>query len=227
MAASMAAALCLFTPAQAQFGRWGNGWGDNYGTSMPPRQMRDPREGRVEVSRFVTAGAANGSLGHGDIDVTSQAGDGPWLDQSDRAAYEAAVVDALIGAGYDTRHASDAQGQMATLRISRQVLVPAEEKRNPVSGSAAMSVGTRGSAYGLALNVDMTKPKSALISTRLDTRITDKASGKVLWEGYATIATREGADDWTESKIAGKLAAALFDNFPMSATTVPEGAPQS
>jgi hypothetical protein len=77
-----------------------------------------------------------------------------------------------------------------------------------------VEVGTRGSAYGLGINVDLTKPRSALVSTRLDARIVDKASGKVLWEGYATIATRDGDDDWGDTRIATKLATALFDNFP-------------
>jgi hypothetical protein len=77
-----------------------------------------------------------------------------------------------------------------------------------------MGISNRGSAYGLAVNVDLTKPRTALIGTRLDTRIVDKTSGKVLWEGYATIATREGDDKWPDYRIAGKLASALFDGFP-------------
>lgn len=187
--------------------------------------VRDPREGRVEVSRFVAAGPAVEKLGHGPVTVESESGDGPWVDTSQRNAYEAAIVDALVGAGYDTRHPGDAQAQIAKLRITRQVLVPAEDKKSPVSGSAAVSVGTRGSAYGLAVNVDMTKPRSALVSTRLDARIVDKTSGQVLWEAYATIATYEGDDKWSDGMIATKLARALFDNFPKADTIVPVGQP--
>ncbi|WP_260929042.1 DUF4136 domain-containing protein [Novosphingobium sp. 9] len=75
-----------------------------------------------------------------------------------------------------------------------------------------------GSAYGLAINVDLSKPRSALVSTRLDVRILDKATGKPLWEGYATIATRDGDDGWTETKIANRLSEALFDDFPKADT---------
>ncbi|MCT2401664.1 DUF4136 domain-containing protein [Novosphingobium mangrovi (ex Huang et al. 2023)] len=227
-AAGMAVMLIASVPAQAQHSPWGPSWGspgwsNPAGSRLPDRRYRDQREGRVEVSRFVVAGPAAEALGHGPVTVESESGDGPWFAETQRAAYEAAIVDALVGAGYDTQHPSDVQAQVARLRISRHVLVPAEEKKSPVSGSAAVSVGTHGSAYGLAVNVDMTKPRAALVSTRLDARIADKATGKVLWEGYATIATREGDDDWSESRIAGKLASALFDNFPQGEEIEPLG----
>lgn len=110
-------------------------------------------------------------------------------------------------------HADPAGGQLAEVRVSREVLVPAEIKRSPVSGTAAVEVGTRGSAYGLGVNVDMTKPRTALLSTRLDARIKDRVSGKVLWEGRAQIATRDGDDKWNDGAIANRLAEALFDDF--------------
>ncbi|TCM19921.1 hypothetical protein EDF56_103567 [Novosphingobium sp. PhB165] len=200
-------------------GGYGSGWGDPLmggpvGSPINNRNSRDPREGRVEVSRFAAQGPEAGELGHGPVTVSSESGDGPWVAGPERARYEAAIIDALVGAGYDTQTKADTGGQDVQLKITRQVLTPAEEKRSPVSGTAAMGVSNRGSAYGLAVNVDLSKPRSALISTRLDTRIVDKASGKVLWEGYATIATREGDNNWPDDRIAGKLASALFDGFP-------------
>lgn len=179
------------------------------------RSSRDSREGQVEVSRFVsTDPAAAAELGKGPVSVESESGQGSWVDAGTRRTFEAAIVDALVGAGYDTLHPDVPQPQTATLRISRQVLAPAEEKRSPVSGTAAMEVGTYGQSYGLGINVDLTKPRTALLSTRLDARIVEKESGKVLWEGYATIATREGDDKWNDTMIATKLAGALFDEFP-------------
>jgi len=219
--AAILLALLSAASVQAYPGGWGPAWGRRGGggwndSIIPPnaRHSRDPREGQVDVSRFVVKGPQAEQLGHGPVGVTSEAGDGPWVEPGLRRTFEAAIVDALVGAGYDTRHPEGPQPQMATLRISRQVLTPAEEKRSPVSGTAAMEVGTRGSAYGLGINVDLTKPRTALVSTRLDARIVDKASGAVLWEGYATIATREGDSKWTDGNIATKLATALFDEFP-------------
>lgn len=225
MAAMLLSPAFASLPAFAQPMGWGPGWGrsawddplDRYPERIPSRgasHSRDSREGEVEVSRFVAEGDAAAALGHGPVTVESESGDGPRFDSGKRATYEAAIENALVGAGYDTLHSGATPGQVAKLRITRQVLVPAEEKRSPVSGTAAMGVSNRGSAYGLGINIDLTKPRAALMSTRLDTRILDGASGKVLWEGYATIATREGDGDWSDDRIASKLATALFDNFP-------------
>lgn len=218
MAATLFFPALAPTLANAQPMGWGPGWGrpgpyDAFPDRTPAR-TGDAREGRVEVSRFVVAGDAALALGHGPVTVKSESGDGPWVETEKRTIYEAAIENALVGAGYDTLHSAGKDGQVAQLRLTRQVLVPAEEKRSPVSGTAAMEVGSRGSAYGLGINVDLTKPRAALVSTRLDTRIVDAASGKVLWEGYATIATREGDNGWSDDRIASKLATALFDNFP-------------
>lgn len=244
-ATSAVAVLCLAcapTLTLARPGVWGGagwdrgydrGYGGGYGGSLLDSRARssrgDPREGRVQVSRFVAPDASADLLGHGAVTVASFAtptspggsfGDGPALDgtqdylaQAARAPFEAAVVDRLVAVGYDTIHADPVGGQVAEVRVSREVLVPAEIKRSPVSGTAAMEVGTRGSAYGLGVNVDMTKPRRALLSTRLDARIKDRVSGKILWEGHSQIATRDGDDKWTDGAIASRLAEALFDDF--------------
>jgi hypothetical protein len=247
LAVAVAALIVSGAPVSvsARPGDWGGpgwggpGWGGGYagsGDSLTDRQGHtirrgDPREGRVQVTRFVASDVPTGELGHGAVTVTSlappqrpdlpgDAGDGPSLDgaqdylaQSARAPFEAAVVDRLVVVGYDTLHPDPTGGQLAEVRVSREVLVPAEVKRSPVRGTAAMEVGTRGSAYGLGVNVDMTRPRTALVSTRLDTRIKDRATGKVLWEGHSQIATRDGDDKWNDGAIAARLAEALFDDF--------------
>jgi len=229
LTAALITALAAIPAAQAQpmgwgggdGGGWGPGWGSGWGepgwpaSSRSAPRSRDPREGQVNVSRFVIDSPA-AALGHGPVTVASESDpDGTgWLAPNLRAAYEAAVIDSLVGAGYDTLHAEPEHAQHVTLAIARRVLVPAEDKRSPVSGSAAMAMGTHGSAYGLAVNVDLSKPRPALVSTRLDMRILDHAGGTVLWEGHATIATRDGDDDWSEDRIAHSLAAALLDRFP-------------
>jgi hypothetical protein len=77
-----------------------------------------------------------------------------------------------------------------------------------------VGVSNRGSYQALAIGVDLSKPRKALLSTRLEARIRDRASGAVLWEGRADIATRAGDPKWTDQAIATKLAAALFSGFP-------------
>ena len=91
---------------------------------------------------------------------------------------------------------------------------PEEPPHGPVSGDVAVGIGNRGSAMGVGLNVDFSKPLKALIATRLDARIRDKATNELLWEGHAEVVTRDGDKHWTSQAIAGRLAAALFKDFP-------------
>jgi len=218
--AMLVAALAATAPATAQPG-WGRpGWGASpYGgwgaSRMQPRSdVRDSREERVDAAHFV-ADDAGDALGQGPIAVVAAPEDGGTVQTpGDRAYYEAAVIDQLVKAGYDTRTPDPEGGQVAELRIVRETLVPQEEKRKPVSGEAMVGVSNRGTMTGMAIAVDLSKPKKALVSTRLEARLRDRATGKALWEGRAEIATREGDSKWTDQAIAGRLAAALFANFP-------------
>ena len=217
------ATICLTASnaALARPGRWdgpmgGSDWSGAYqnrsaASSLEARHRSN--EGRIEVSRFVAEGKAD-ELGHGPIAVSSNSAGGEFTDSSERAPFEAAVIDQLVHAGYDTTRPDPQAGQLAELHVTHTEIEPAERRRSPVSGEAALEVGTRGTAYGLALNVDLTKPLPPLVSTRLEARIRDKATGQVLWEGRADVATREGDEHWTSQEVADKLAEALFDNFP-------------
>ncbi len=197
---------------------WGSsGWGgSNWGSPRLGDQRvnsgHDSREGKVDADSFVAADAGE-TLGHGAITIATLPGS--TAGAGDGAAYEAALVDQLVKAGYDTTGADTAAGaQRAEIRIVRDVLVPQERKRKPVSGEMTVGTGTHGSMMGMAVAVDLSKPRKALLSTRLEARIVDQASGKPLWEGRATIATREGDARWDEQAIAVRLAAALFERFP-------------
>ena len=172
----------------------------------------DPRDGALNVATYVASKEDADALGHGGIAVAQSPGTmGPGLES---ATYEAAIVDQLAKAGYDTNSASSAQGQVAELVITHDVVQPEELPHSPVSGDMAVEIGNRGSAVGMGLNVDFSKPLKALIATRLDARIRDKATNALLWEGHAEIITREGDSHWTSQAIADRLAAALFRNFP-------------
>ena len=202
-------------PALARPGGWGGpGWDGPSPSRDRPAERDRSREGRIEVNRFVAEGEAAQALGRGAIAVSSQAEGQDYVPQGNRAAFEAAVIDQLVHAGYDTTHAQPSGGQIAELKVTRTVVEPAEARRKPVSGEMAMSVGNRGTAYGMALNVDLSKPLPPLVSTRLEARIRDRATNTVLWEGRAEVATREGDEKWSEQDIAARLAEALFDGFP-------------
>lgn len=222
---SLALGLCaalLPLPAAArggQMGGWGGmggGWDSGPWGPSPLSRARpssaESNEGRVTVARFVTEGTAAEALGKGTVMVTG-APTGSGVESRELATYEAAVIDQLAQLGYRTDAPETGAQQVAELHIGHETVAP-EEVKKPVSGEATVGVSNRGSMMGLALAVDLSKPKGALIATRLEARIRDKASGAVLWEGRADVITREGSDKWTEGAIANRLAAALFDSFP-------------
>ena len=220
--AALTAAPALARPG----GMWGPGFGydgfggDRFGNRWDaPRANSGPdsREGKVDAESFV-AQDGRAQLGHGAVSVTSAPGD--TLTAVDGSAYEAAIIDQLVKAGYDTAKPDPAGGQLVELKFLRDTVVPEEAKRKPVSGEASIGISNRGTAYGMAIAVDMTKPKKALLSTRLDAQIRDRVTGATLWEGHATVYTRDGDSRWSEQGIATRLAAALFDNFPNGSTTV-------
>lgn len=206
-------------PVVAQPPGWGGGWRGpgwdegfgyrGYGSSR--RGGADDREGKVQVSRFMAEDADVATFGHGPIGVAAMPGG--TGDARQGATFEAAVVDQLAKAGYDTVTPDGAHGQLAEVRVIRDVVRPEEAKRSPVSGETTVGVSNRGSFAGMAVNIDLSKPAKALMSTRLMARIRDRATGKLLWEGRADIVTRDGDSHWTEQAIATRLAAALFEDF--------------
>ena len=202
-------------PAFAQSGHWSDrGWGRSgvgvgvgIGTTFGdrPSVSSSRGEGKVEVSTFVNNAAGLPALGQGAIVVAP--GEGPR-----DAVYEAALIDALGRHGYQTATAS--APQVVELRVVRDIAEPAERKRNPVSGEVGTTISNRGSGMGIGIGIDLSKPKKALLSTRLEARIRDKATNAVLWEGRADMLTRDGSSKWTDQAVATKLAEALFAKFP-------------
>lgn len=187
------------------------GWPDR---PAPHAAASASREGKVQVSTFVAEGAAAAALGKGKVAVIEAPAGGGISDPRELATYEAAVIDALARAGYDTATPDPAGGQVTEVRVLHAEAEPEEAPHKPVSGEMAMGVSNRGSMMGLGINIDMSKPRKALISTRLEARIKDRASGAVLWEGRADVLTRAGDPRWTDQKIAARLAEALFARFP-------------
>jgi hypothetical protein len=172
--------------------------------------------GRPDVATFRAADAGD-ALGHGAVVVAAADGaGGEWK----LPVYEAAVVDELAHHGYDTATNPGAGGQLVQIGVSHDVVVPEEAPHKPVSGAMSTTVSNRGSGFGMALALDFTKPKKAIVATRMDVRIRDRASNKVLWEGHAQVNAREGEDGVDDRMVATRLATALFAKFP-EGTEVP------
>jgi hypothetical protein len=208
-----AASLALIaTPLLAQpMGRGPGAWDhDSRWDRGPAPRRAQPTEGKVEVETFVGENPA--ALGQGGIVIVP-----PQVASEDRGpapVYEAALLDGLVGVGYNSAVNRSDAAQSAELRLVREIAIPEEERRKPVSGEMMTTFGTHGSSMGMAINVDLTKPRKAMVSTRIEARIRDRASGAVIWEGHAEMLSREDSDRWTDQAIAAKLTAALLRDFP-------------
>lgn len=193
--------------AQPMGGRWGGSAIDQR-FDGPSRRSAQPAK-KVDVTAFQSADAAP-LLGKGPITVAAATGaEAEWK----LPVYEAAVVDQLAKLGYDTAVSGADSGQIAQIGITHSVVVPEEQKRKPVSGAMEVGVSNRGSYQAMALNIDLSKPAKAIIATRLEVRIRDKATDRVLWEGHAEAQTREDDDGPNDGAVAARLATALFARF--------------
>lgn len=214
--AAFAFAGLYITPATARSGVFDRGgMHNNYGRTRFDRrggQGSDSREGRVNAAQFLADGAQE-ALGSGEIGIFVLPESTPV--ERDRLGYEAAMLDRLGAAGYDISGNGRNAPQVAQIRILRNIAVPAERKRSPVSGETSVTVSNRGSSVGMALRLDFTKPEKALLSTLMELKIRDRVSDTVLWEGRAQIFTRDEDPDWNEDDIANRLAAALLEGFPI------------
>ncbi|MCX7285817.1 MAG: DUF4136 domain-containing protein [Novosphingobium sp.] len=210
-------ALSLSTAAFAQPVGWGGGGMMDQRFGSTRNQPSQPAR-NVEVTAFQSADAAP-LLGKGPITVAAASGaEVGWK----LPVYEAAVVDQLARLGYDTAVSGAEGGQVAQIGITHSVVVPEEQKRKPVSGAMEVGVSNRGNYQAMALNIDLSKPRKAIVATRLDVRIRDKATDRVLWEGHAEAQTREDDDGLDNGAVAAKLATALFARFA-EAQVVPTG----
>lgn len=209
-AKSILSAVALFSASPAVHaqpmpmgGRWDTPMDQRIG-----RKSAEPSR-KVEVEAFQAADAAP-LLGKGPITVAAAEGaEAEWK----LPVYEAAVVDQLAKLGYDTAVSGADSGQIAQIGIRHEWVVPEEAKRKPVSGAMEVGVSNRGNYSAMALNIDLTKAKKAIVATRLDVRIRDRASNRVLWEGHAEAQTREDDDGLNNGAVAARLASALFAKF--------------
>ena len=227
-------ALGLVAPACAQSypGGWGGrgmrgGWPD--GPDRVATQGNAEPTKRIDVETFRAADAGD-ALGKGRIVVVETTPPAPppppetapgelprdnampALDDK-LPVYEAAVIDQLANRGYDTANAADPQ-QLIEVSVGHDIVVPEEAPHKPVSGEVSVGVSNRGMGYGGALFIDLSKPRKAIVATRIDVRIRDKATHRVLWEGYAQGQSRMTDGGLDDTRMATRLATALFAKFP-------------
>lgn len=223
LAAGTGSATARGVPGGQPFGgdrTFGGGWRDRSGQEeedqrIGGRQTAQPSK-KIDVTAY-RAADADTLLGKGRI-VVSRAAQEPGGEPADDTdgklpVYEAAVIDELARRGYDTATAND-PGQIAEIGVRHSVAVPEEAPHKKVSGAMSTTISNRGSGFGMALAIDLTKPAKAIVATRLDLRIRDRASGRVLWEGHAEGEARESDGGLGNGAMAARLASALLKKFP-------------
>jgi|SRR5690606_5726905 len=162
----------------------------------------------VEVTRFT--GGQPALLGTGPIAVRAAPGEEP--DSWEYAAFQTAIAEELRQVGY-TVTADDA-AQVAEIRVQR-FASRGGGGRSPVNVGVGGSTGSYGSGVGLGVGINLggNRP-SEQIDTQLHVMIRPSAGGDALWEGRARFAATANSDFADQRAAAGKLAAALFADFP-------------
>jgi hypothetical protein len=161
----------------------------------------------VEVTRFV--GSAPAQLGTGTISISSSS---MLADASvEYGLYRDALAAELAALGY--RVIDGQAAQVATLSVDERV-VPAGQRRGPVSVGGGAGVGSYGSSVGLGLGIDLTPPPADRVEREVAVTIRPAAGGQNLWEGRATYAATVNHELAQPAAAATRSMDALFANFP-------------
>lgn len=91
---------------------------------------------------------------------------------------------------------------------------PAGAARSPVSVGVGGSTGSYGSGIGVGVGINLSGKPKDVISTQLSVQIRRRADGEAIWEGRASTIAKDGSPAAQPGIAAGKLAAALFKDYP-------------
>jgi hypothetical protein len=126
--------------------------------------------------------------------------------------YANAVGAALTRAGFPVVDSDKPATLAAAIDFDMAIDRPPDLRGNPVSVAVGGSTGGYGSGMGVGVGINLSGPPKAMISSRLAVRITRQ--GQALWEGRAQTSAREGTPSAQPGIAAGKLADALFRDYP-------------
>ena len=170
----------------------------------------------AEVTRFHNG--AESPIIRGSIVIGSLVEEGNRI-QLEQGIYEAAVMRELQRAGYSNADTENSDYVARVAIVQNDIAAP--PKRSPVSVGVGGSTGSYGSGLGLGIGINLGGGPKAKIATELSVRITRQSDGKSIWEGRSSIEVKEGSPAAQPGLAAGKLAEALFKDFPgESGTTI-------
>lgn len=126
-----------------------------------------------------------------------------------------AVSSAMQRAGFTVLDEGAAGSDFrATVAILRETIQPGDSRRSPVSVGVAGSAGSYGSGLGVGIGIDLSGKPKPIIATQLRVQIRSARDGSAIWEGRAETAAKQGSPAAQPGMAAGKLADALFRDYP-------------
>ncbi len=76
------------------------------------------------------------------------------------------------------------------------------------------ATGSYGSGVGLGIGIDLSGKPKPVVTTQLRVQILPAGGGQAVWEGRAETAAKQGSPEAQPAATAGKLADALFREYP-------------
>jgi hypothetical protein len=128
--------------------------------------------------------------------------------------YANGVSAALSRLGFVVVEPGKAAPLAAIIDYQTRIQRPIAPSGSPVSVGVGGSAGSYGSGVGIGVGVDLSGRPKPIITTRLAVTIRRGPSGEPLWEGRAETAAKQGTPAAQPGIAAGKLAEALFRDFP-------------
>lgn len=168
-------------------------------TSIPP----------VDVTRFHEEDVARSGT------VSLVPADSRDIESLDYRTTANAVGVALARAGFTVLDEGAGGAQYrAMIGLSRETLLPDDRRRSPVSVGVGGSTGSYGSGLGVGIGINLSGKPKPLISSQLRVQLRRAVDGRAIWEGRAETAAKEGTPAAQPGLAAGKLADAMFRDFP-------------
>ncbi len=162
----------------------------------------------VEVTRFHVDAVPRGES----VAVVAAPGaDGTTIEYR---TYANAVRAALGRSGFAVVDAGGAAPLVASIDYATSIDRPIDTRGKPVSGYVSGGGGTYGGGVGVGIGINLSGPPKAIIASRLAVRLQRRATSEALWEGRAETRAREGTPGAQPGIAAGKLADALFRDYP-------------
>ena len=102
----------------------------------------------------------------------------------------------------------------AVIDLARETYAPDDRRRSPVSVGVGGSTGSYGSGLGVGIGINLSGKPKPVIATRLRVQLRSARDKTAVWEGRAETQAKQGTPAAQPGMAAGKLADALFRDYP-------------